>query len=176
MDAALFPALLGAEFAALDAQVRSVHDGASRYLSGTATIERGTSALARLMCALASLPGNQVHDRVEVWIETLPDGERWTRWFGGSAPMRSRLHAQGDLLVERLGPVTMNFKLIAREGGIDWLLRGVSVLGCPLPLRWFRVVSRSGVHGTRYQFAVLAELGGVGRIIRYEGELDREPV
>jgi len=176
MDTALFPSLLGGEFAALDAQVRSVHGGASRQLSGTATIERGPSMLARLMCHVAMLPRNQVRERVAVRIETLSDGERWTRYFGNSAPMRSKLYAQGNLLVERLGPVTMSFELVAREGGIDWLLRGVVILGCPLPLRWFRVASRSGVNGTRYQFVVLADLAGVGRIIRYEGDLDCESV
>jgi len=63
-----------------------------------------------------------------------------------------------------------------REGGIDWLLRRVAAFGCPLPLKWFRVVSRSGVIGDRYQFMVLAELVGVGQIIRYEGTLDCESI
>jgi hypothetical protein len=174
--AALFPDLLGREFDGLDARVRAVHGGAPRVLRGSATIERGTSVLARFFCAIAFLPRNQCCKSAVVEIVTMPDGEQWTRHFGESAPMRSRLRARGDLLVERLGPVTMAFELVARDGGIDWVLRRVAALGCPLPLRWFRVASRSGVRAGRYQFLVLAELSGVGRIIRYEGELDSEAV
>jgi len=176
METPLFPSLLRGEFEKLDGRVRYVHGGAPRQVSGSATIERGSTILARLMCTVASLPRNQVRDRVEVEIEKEEDGERWTRRFGNSAPMHSRLHSERGLLVERLGPITMRFELVARNGGIDWSLRRVAVCGCPLPLKWFRVASRSGVKGDRYQFVVLAELAGVGRIIRYEGELDCESV
>jgi hypothetical protein len=90
--------------------------------------------------------------------------------------MSSTLCGRMGLLEERLGPVSMSFQLLARAGGIDWVLRRVAFLGCPLPVRWFRVVSRSEARADCYHFAVEAELVGVGPVIRYEGALGCEPV
>ena len=172
--AGLMPALLGGQWQTLEPAVLAVHGGGSRRLGGTATVERGRSIMARLMCAVASLPRDQVEGPVMVAIEASADSERWTRRFGRSAPMRSTLCAREGLLVERLGPVTLRFALVARDGGIDWDLKGVAVLGCPLPLKLFQVVSRSGASGGRYRFEVRAALAGVGPVIRYQGELDCE--
>ncbi len=170
--AALFPMLLGSEFDSLHSRVKAVHGGAVKLLGGVGTIERGPSLIARLLCALAMLPQDQAALQVEVEISALADGERWTRRFGTSAPMRSVLRARNGLLVERLGLLTMSFRLTPRDGGIDWLLVRIAGLGCPLPRRLFRISTYSGVRRDRYQFMVDAALAGVGKLIRYEGELD----
>lgn len=77
MGAALFPSLLGAEFEKLGPPVRWVHDGESRVLRGVATVERGSSLLAKVLGALASLPPAMKDAALEVWIEPTERGERW---------------------------------------------------------------------------------------------------
>jgi Domain of unknown function (DUF4166) len=172
----LFPTLLRGQFLSLDPRVIAVHSGSSRRFHGTAVVKRGSSWVARGLCALASLPRDQVNAPVTVELKVTQAGEYWTRQFGDSPAMSSTLRGRMGLLEERLGPVTMSFQLIARAGGIDWTLRRVALLGCPLPVRWFRVVSRSDAHADFYHFEVAAQLIGVGLIIRYEGALRCEPV
>jgi Domain of unknown function (DUF4166) len=171
-NAPLFKTLLGREFDALDARVREVHDGQSRRLRGVATIERGTSLIARLLCASALLPRNQKALPVTVQITISDHGEIWTRCFDTSAPMRSTLRECSGFLVERLGLATMKFWLERRGGGINWCLCGISAFGCSLPLSWFRIATYTGANRGRYCFDVYAELRGIGKLIRYQGELD----
>jgi hypothetical protein len=168
----LFPTLLGHDLEALHASVRRAHSGQALTLRGTATIARGPSLLARLLCRLASLPRNQLQEPLTVTIEVLTAAERWTRHFGQSAPMRSTLRVRDGLLVESLGLTTMRFRLTARDGGIDWTLVRIAGLGIPLPCRLFRIATRSGVTNDRYAFQVTAAVVGIGELIRYEGELD----
>lgn len=173
--AALFPDLLGDAFTTLAAPVRRVHGGGSHRFAGTAIVERGTSLVARWICAVASLPPSLKDVPVVVATEELGDQERWTRSYGTSTPMCSELRRDGTLLVEHLGPATMTFRLAADCGAIVWKLVRVTALGCPLPLPWFDVTARSGSDGYRYRFEVDAKLCGIGRIIRYEGILDVVP-
>lgn len=170
--AGLFQDLLGAGFTALHPRVRAVHAGVALTLRGTATIIRGRSWVARIACRLAVLPRDQAEGPLRVQIEKLPDGERWTRHFGASPPMRSTLRARDGLLVESLGLTTMTFRLRVRDGAIDWDLVRVALLGLPLPAALFNVTSTSGIAGDRYRFVVNATLARVGPLIRYEGELD----
>jgi hypothetical protein len=163
---------MGREFDALDPRVREVHDGQSRELRGVATIERGTSLIARLFCASALLPRNQSALPVAVEIRVSDQGETWIRRFHTSASMRSTLHERSGFLVERLGLATMKFRLERHGGGINWRLCGISALGCPLPLNWFRIITYTGVNRGRYCFDVYAQLRGIGKLIRYQGELD----
>lgn len=172
----LFPALLGGQFLTLDPRVIAVHSGNSRRLQGTALVKRGSSWIARAVCAFASLPGDQADEPVTVEIQVTQESERWIRRFGESPEMSSTLRGRSGLVEERLGPATMTFQLLARAGGIDWILRRVVFLGCPLPVSWFHVVSRSQAIADSYHFEVDAALAGVGPIIRYEGVLRCEPV
>lgn len=169
---ALFPAILGARFSDLDARVRLVHGGQSGQWSGTANIERGKSYLAKIACAMIGLPGEAICSAVIVDVEADSTTERWTRRFAGSRPMRSMLTRQGTWLKERLGPATLVFTLVERGGAIDWQLERIYALGCRLPRVLFAVSAHSGFNATGYRFVVEAGLRGIGRLIRYEGELD----
>ncbi len=82
------------------------------------------------------------------------------------------LGSRHGLLVERLGPAVLTFRLREREGGVEWALVHLSAIGIRLPIRWFMVSAYSGARAERYTFVVNAALRGIGHIIRYEGELD----
>jgi Domain of unknown function (DUF4166) len=169
--ATLFPTVLGAEFAALDPCVRWVHSGESRTLQGNVTVERGMSLLARALGALASLPSTMTNASIEVRIEPTRKGEKWTRLFAGGARMMSTLQREGDLLVEKVGPATLKFRVSARGGAMQWSLASIAALGIALPLRWFHVSAAIESRDGRYHFVVNSELRGAGRIVRYEGSL-----
>jgi hypothetical protein len=172
MQRALFPGLLGEGFKSLHPHVRAVHNGQSRRWSGRATVQRGSHPLARLAATLARLPTTQRDEPVIVVIETQAGSEVWTRHFGGAAPMRSVLSNHGGMLVEQMGPVSLQFQANVRDGGMDWYLRRISFLGLPLPRRLFRVVAQASATAKGYRFLVAVGLTGIGEMIRYEGELE----
>ena len=170
--ATLFPSLLGVEFAALDSCLRWVHSGDSRQLRGCVTVERGTSVVSKVLGVLASLPSAMTDAPVEVRIEVTGKGETWTRLFASHHLMVSTLQRDRGLLVERLGPAALKFRLLVRNGTLEWVLEHVAAFGIALPLSWFRISATIDSRDGRYHFVVDSELRGVGRIVRYEGLLD----
>ena len=168
----LFPSVLGAQFAALDPCLRWVHSGESRRLRGSVTVERGSSVVARLLGVLASLPAAMRDAPIEVRIEVSGTGEKWVRLFAGQHLMVSGLRRDGDLLVERLGPAALKFRLVVRDGALEWVLEHIAVFGIALRRKWFRIAATIKARDGRYHFAVNSELIGAGRIVRYEGLLD----
>jgi hypothetical protein len=174
---ALFPALLGEQWHALAAPVRRMHGDAVRVRAlGAADVAGATHLPARLLRRLLGLPAPGPAQVLEVLIERHPGHETWTRRFAHGR-MRSRLHRspRGDQLHERLGPVALQFELHLAGDAIDWRLRGVRLLGLPLPRAWFGAVySRSGAQQERYAFQIDTRLPLLGQLIAYRGWL--EPV
>jgi hypothetical protein len=125
----------------------------------------------RMAATLARLPTSVSNVPTRVEIEVSDTRESWTRYFGDARPMRSELSASGGLLVERLGLITMRFRILARDGGMNWELLRIAFLGVSLPRRWFQVHARSECCERGYRFAVAASLVGIGELIRYEGQL-----
>jgi hypothetical protein len=163
---------MGAEFSALDPCLRWIHSGESRRLSGRVTVERGRSFIAAALGFLAALPRAMVDAPIDVSIERTPQGETWTRLFGGREEMTTTLRRDGDLLVEKLGLGVLKFRLSARGGGMTWRLERITAFGIALPLRWFSMSAAIDSRNGRYHFIVDSALRGVGRIVRYEGVLD----
>jgi len=170
--ATLFPSVLGVEFVALDSCLRWVHSGESRQLRGFVTVNPGTSVVAKTLGVLASLPPAMTDAPIEVRIEVIKKGETWTRLFANHHLMVSTLKSDRGLLVERLGPVVVRFRLLARDGTLEWVLEHMAAFGIALPLSWFRISATIDSRDGRYHFIVDSELRGIGRIVRYEGLLD----
>jgi hypothetical protein len=169
---ALFPSRLGPAFGRLDAKLQWVHGGKTRDLRGTVTVERGSSFIAKVLGLLTSLPPALSRAPIRVRIEIAGDKERWIRTYAGSHVMSSTLYRKGSALVERVGPAALTFKILERNGTMDWQLQNVSILGLPLPTSWFEVSARVDIQQGRYHFLIDSALSGVGRIVRYEGLLD----
>jgi hypothetical protein len=172
---ALFPSRLGAAFAQLDPQLQWVHGGEGRDLQGTVRVERGSSFVAKILGLLTSLPPALDNASIGIRIEIAGDSERWIRTYAGSHVMSSTLYKEDGALVERVGPAALTFRIIARNAGMDWQLERVSMLGIPLPARWFQISARVDMQQGRYHFLIDSSLGGIGRIVRYEGLLDVRP-
>lgn len=168
----LFPSRLGRDFVHLDPELQWVHGGESRDLRGTATVQRGTSVIAKILSMLTSLPPALENAPIRVQIDIKDDKECWTRTYAGKHRMTSTLFRDGSCLVERLGPASLTFRLVERAAGIDWRLEHVSMFGIPLSARWFQISARVDVQNGRYHFLIDSTLRGIGRIVCYEGLLD----
>lgn len=186
--APLYAQVLGTAWAQLPAPLRTVHGAAgSGTVAGTADIERGAHPLARLVAALFRFPAAGQAVPLRVTFHRDAEGETWERQFGpvpGPGPgradrpqrMRSRQSAgrgrREHLLVERFGPASFAIALVWRDGQLQLVLRGWSLLGLPLPL-WLapRVRSFETVRDGRFGFFVEIMHPLCGLIVRYQGTL-----
>lgn len=174
-EGALFPSRLGGAYSQLDPKLQWVHNGASRDLRGTVTVERGASLLGKFLGVLTSLPPALENAPIRVQIAADKDRERWTRTYAGTHRMSSTLFKNGGALLERVGPVSLTFRLLERAAGMDWQLQRVSIFGVPLPAKRFAISARVDIQGGRYHFFIDSAIRGVGRIVRYQGLLDVGP-
>jgi hypothetical protein len=175
MTVPLYRRLLGERYDALPARVAELHDVSSVSVwRGRADVERGRSLAARMVATLFGLPPAGLDQALEVTFT--PDGgtELWTRRFG-DAVFRSVQYERRGLLRERVGPSTFVFALVTSPEGMALQLEGVRFLGVPLPrLLAPAVATFESERDGRYHFEVEASLPLLGRIVRYEGWLERE--
>lgn len=167
----LFPGLLGAEFQRLDAPVRELHRGVGGDWRGSASVTRAKGWLAAIACRVAGLPPDMRDAPLRFELRCDGKQEVWTRWFGTSPAMASRLRADGRHLVEHLGPAKVRFALQAKEGSLYWEAIGLKVLGIALPRHAFDLRARIGGKDGQYQFLIEVRVAGLGALIRYEGAL-----
>jgi len=181
--ASVHAGLLRHQWLALPEALRKVHALRPARLAGRATVERGGGWLAGIAGRLARLPGASSDAPLEVslaWLETgstTPRTEIWSRHFGASPPMQSRIRLQPGRLVEQLGGVTLEFHLSVNEGCIQWQpVRGTLWGWLPVPRRWLGgIEARESAPAGRYRFDVSVVLPGIGCVVRYYGELDLIP-
>lgn len=169
----VFPRLLGRSLQRLPLTVQALHlRGRTQSYSGRVNITRGKSWLARLCAFVTGMPPAMNDAPLTVEIRVTPGKERWTRDFDGHR-LTSTMRRRNGRLSERLGPVAFRFQLGTEGGVLTWTVKGVRVLGIPLPARWFR-----GVHAQefeqdgRYCFDVTAALPLAGELVHYRGWLD----
>lgn len=171
---ALYPRLLGARFAKLDAAVQRFHglQGAWR-IPGRCTVEGATHPLTRMPARLLGLPRASSEAPFEFDLVADADGETWVRRFPDHA-MRSRLCAADDgRLAERLGPARLQFRLAAEDGVLVMTLDRIRVFGLPWPCRAFPVVrARERGNDARFHFDIEVRLGRLGLLVAYHGHLD----
>jgi hypothetical protein len=76
------------------------------------------------------------------------------------------------LLIEQLGPLTVEFELVPAADHLAWIARGGRVLGVRLPARFFSGIRAvESMAAQRYTFEVRAELPIMGLIVHYHGWL-----
>ncbi|HEX9668340.1 MAG TPA: DUF4166 domain-containing protein [Thermoanaerobaculia bacterium] len=175
----LYPRLLGPAWETLDEAVRRMHTvGAGLSVRGLFRVWRAPGLLARALCRLARLP--PPGEAVETRLVVTGDGERerWARSFGGR-PLVSDESAGGDgLLVERVPPLELRFRLEPHAGALHLRQAGVALrlAGLRVPLPAFlapRVTARetpAGDGAVRVEVAVRAPL--LGPIFGYEGTVE----
>jgi Domain of unknown function (DUF4166)/Saccharopine dehydrogenase NADP binding domain len=171
----LYKRIMGARFDQLPQPVRALHDlcGAAAA-SGEAEVIRGSSPLAKLICALMGFPPTGQYP-LTVYFEVEKGVEQWTRHFGRHCFASALSEANGQL-VERFGPMRFCFDLSSSEQGLSLMMRGWSIFHQKMPL-WLapRTQARESAQGGEFNFDVRMQLPLVGPLVQYRGRLQRNP-
>jgi hypothetical protein len=134
---------------------------------------RGKSPICRWIATLLALPPEGSGQPLRVTFEPVAGREIWTRDFGTAAFESVQFEHHGALC-ERLGPTTFVFELVAAPTGLKLALRGMRLLGIPLPKRLHPFVDTLEYEQDgRYRFEVESRLPLVGLLVRYAGWLTR---
>ena len=175
MTRALYQALLGDAFDALPPEIKAMH-GAAASARGRADITRGTTPLAKLICALSHVPNSGRDVVIETSFEPIEGGERWTRRFDGEAFQTDMLidHSAGQpQLCEKFGPFLFRLRMIAHGDGVDLIPESVSLWGAPLPkFLCPEAVGLERVKDGRYHFDVSVRFPLAGEILSYAGWIE----
>jgi hypothetical protein len=175
----LYQRLLGAAWHDLAEPVRRSHaDSSEVRCTGEFRIRHGAHPGARLIAQIARLPRESGCAAARLRIVPTEGGERWERFFDGRA-FTSRQRAEGGLLVERVGAAEYRFRLAAEDGALIYRAAGVALrIG---PLRLFlpsfvtpRAAGKEESREGRAHIFVEVSLPLIGRLIEYEGFLERE--
>lgn len=163
--------VLGEAWAELPALVRAMHVGGRLEATGRADVELGRSLPARVGARLFGLPLAGADQPLRVRFEPDGRGETWTRWFG-ERRMSSRQWADGGLLWEALGAVTVGSAVSLEGGRLHLTLRRWRLLGVPMPLALApRVTAVEGEADGRYVFDIALAHPLTGLVVRYRGWL-----
>jgi hypothetical protein len=172
----LYRRLLGSSFGELPRPLRAMHDvGPALGAEGRASVERGRSFLAQLVCSAFRLPSSAQDVPIRVRFEAATGKERWHRDFAGNA--FSTVQEEGRkrsarLLRERFGPFAFDFALVVDGGRLVLVPRRWSLFGIPLPKSLGpRGDAYESAEDDRFNFHVEIALPLLGRLIRYSGWL-----
>jgi len=172
----VFRTVLGDAWQQLPAAIRALHEsnGIGRF-SGRASVMRGKSLVAKLIGRVIGFPPDGGDVPVNVTMNSTTDSEYWTRDFAGHE--FSSVMTPGDgrfshLVCERFGPVTFAMALVLDNGRLNYVQRGWTFLGMPMP----RFLGPRGktcefVEDGKFHFHVEIELPLIGHIVTYDGWL-----
>jgi hypothetical protein len=165
-------ACMDGAFVKLPALVQQAHRGTIR-LSGTAKVERG-GGLGGLIAAIMGLPKSNPKAELVVVAWHFPDQIVWSRTFDGKA-FESTFKKDDDLLVERMGPLSLYLQPMCEGGRLVYRLLGTQIGPIALP-RFFAPSMNAweSEKDGKYQFEVAVGLPLFGPVIRYSGVLDLE--
>lgn len=174
----LYRGVLGRSWDALPPALQAMHDGVE-LAEGEASVERGTSPLARLAAALMSFPPAMPRAKVSVRFAVTDGVETWTRNFAGRRFSSRQYSGSGRseyLLCERFGALEFAMALVLDDGRLRLVMRRWRAFGVPLPLR---LAPRSNAYEEAedgvFRFHVEISHPLTGLIVRYRGWLKPQP-
>jgi hypothetical protein len=170
----------GPSFGDLHPELQLLHREGG-VLRGEVHVRSGEGLAGALGRRLAGRMGIPVDQAIgfEVRIRHVADAMYWERRFGNGQVVVSSFRPMGRYpqggWEEQTGAVRLRLGVEIDQGGWQWRLRSVSVLGCPLP-RWLfpgvQAFKRIDVEGA-YRFGVRFDLFPLGMLLHYEGALRR---
>ncbi|WP_326541687.1 DUF4166 domain-containing protein [Pseudorhodoferax sp.] len=172
---AVFEQVMGAQFGRLPLAVQRFHRLRGRHvLQGQVRTGAPASASARWLGRLLGTPLHADDGPIRFELEAAPEQETWTRHFPGRT-MRSILQPAGEMLMERLGPARLGFRLEALDGMLAMQLTHMHFLGLPCP-RWLlpRVIAQEHGDGDTLHFRICVALPWMGLVAQYQGHLRLE--
>ncbi len=131
--------------------------------------------MARLIGHVAGFPPDADDVPVRVTMETSDSREYWTRDFDGhelSSVMTAGTGRFSHLVCEKFGPVNFAMALVFADGRLNYVQRGWTFLGIPMPLFLGpQGETYESVDDGRFRFHVDIRLPLVGRVVTYDGYL-----
>ena len=176
--APLYYRLLGEAWRALPEPVRALHDNTGALeTEGTATVQRGTNPIARVVATLMGFPPAGRDVPVKVSFRVHEGRETWRREFAGRAFESIQEEGRGRferLVVERFGPLAFAMALVLDDDRLRVIVRRWSAFGLPMPL-WLAPGGEAyeSAEDGRFNFHVEIAHKLIGRIVRYDGWLVR---
>ncbi len=172
----LYRVALGSAFETLPKQLQHLHDATAPHRwSGIAEVQRGKGLLAHLIGKIIGFPPAAKQVPVQVDLVPVPEGERWTRDFGGRIFSSFQSLGTGKnehLVVEQFGVVSVALALVVEGDHLYIVPRRWSCLGIPLP--GIFLPSGSSFETERagkFCFDVEIRAPLIGLIVRYNGVL-----
>ncbi len=145
----IYRQILAADFDRLPAMLRTFHSTpGGGHAVGTASVSHQNKWLARLLRFPRAGPDQPM--RLDVVAEE--SEETWTRSFGNS-PRRSVQTVRDGLLVEDLGPMQIEFRVIPNSEGMRFRSQRARLLGIPVPVRVEARV-KGNDHGWEFEVTV----------------------
>jgi hypothetical protein len=121
----------GADWAALPAAIRAIHDGLTAV--GAGAVVGGETALLRILGASLGLPRPAERIAISLRVEQDSRGELWRRRFGAQR-LDTRVDVRGGLFAERFRGVELRFALRATPQGLVFEQRRAALAWGPLRL------------------------------------------
>ena len=174
----VFQRALDNAWAELPEQIREIHDVQdSLEFGGRASVSRGNSLVAKLIGYIVGFPPAGSDIPLRVTMKNINGREYWTRDFDGhkfSSVMYSGKERFAHLVRERFGPVSFAMALVLEDGRLNYVQRGWTFLGIPMP----RFLGPQGetyeqVEDGRFHFHVEIRLPVAGHVVTYDGWLIR---
>lgn len=177
-QAPVYQRVLAGAWAELPPTVRAMHDLPAGRLAarGRASVERGSSLLARFVGVVIGFPRAQVDGPVEVVFERQGPAERWTRSFGDQSFASRQFAGQGraaHLVVEAFGPLACGMAPVLEAGRLRLIPRRWSLFNLALPAWLFpRIEAWEAQTDGRFAFNVAISHPLTGPIVAYRGWLE----
>jgi hypothetical protein len=174
--APLYRRVLGEAWDRLPPPLQAMHDVQKVLIAeGTATVERGSGIMARLVGRMLGFPPAGRDIPVTVTFRADAEREIWQRTFGDNAFASMQESGRGRfarLVCERFGPFCFGLALVLEDDRLRLLLRGWSVAGLPLPAAWApRTQAFEFADNGRFHFHVEIDHPLMGLMVRYRGSL-----
>ena len=168
----LYRRVMGQDFDLLPHMIQSAHQVLGDHgMTGNTQVVRGTNALAVLVAKLFRFPSSGTNRPTHVHMREENGVETWVRDFGGQR-FASRLSQKDGLLAEQFGPFTFAMELRRTKDGLSMHICKAYCLGIRFPLVLApRIEAREYAAENRFHFDVDIGLPVVGRLIRYQGNL-----
>jgi len=151
------------------------------HASGRFTVRQGDRAPARLLARLLGLPAAGPDVPVKLVVTPHALGERWERAFGASRLVSEQRAGRGGLMVERMGPAEVHYRLEVAGGALFYRQAAATLrlgpIGLPLP-RWLapQIVARESAMPDEKSthISVKVSLPLLGLLVSYKGSIEIE--
>jgi hypothetical protein len=162
--------VLRGQFDVLEPVLQRFHDSPNGGAAvGQVAVEHGTSRLARTLTWLLRLPAASARSGVTLKVTVDDRSEIWERTFEGHRLRTRQTEWQGQL-IESTGLVSLAFELVASDGRLEFVPKGVWLCGIRLPALLAPIATaRVAPRGERWQIDMQLRLPGGELLLRYHG-------